>query len=718
MISATTGPSYYVNIEGMDARADWLFGPGVQDYLPYGKDTLIPFIMRLHEDKGVDFLLNEFIRDGKSSPIFIASYYIRSMKVSEYFTAISTKEFFDKLAERDGLYEDLRTARKEIRLGAPLPTTTLPNINWKPGDPIPALDDPPIGPPDGSWLSGTVVVGIIDDGIAFAHERFRTSNHGTRVQCFWRMDPPHTSTTVERGREICKLDDASGNPGIDTLLSSSIIAGSVEENQLYLKAGLIDFAQPYHKAAAWRVAHGTHVLDLAAGEDPAHNVLNRPIVAVQLPTATTADTSGADLYSDVHRAVDYILQRADAMGGGFNKLPVVINFSYGLIAGPHDGTSELEQMLNDRVQARSGKLRIVLPAGNSHLSRCHAEVRFASLSQVVELHWRVEPDDDTPSFLEIWLPHAGPVPPATDRIRLCVEAPGGAGATSLLNETDALPVVLANDGEVICAAQSIFRSLPTERRLLLVVLQPTARLYPTSTPQEAKRIAPPGVWTVRLHNVALTPEQPVQAWIQRDDTPYGYPIRGRQSYFDERCYVRFNARGREIEEDADQPLCVVKRAASINAIATGAETLVAGGYLRKELRLARYSAGEPITPPAGGTLPANLHRPDATLVSDDSKVHSGVLAAGSRSGSRVAINGTSVAAPTLARWVADNYNLATGTLPDRAAVCAKAQADETTLMALPLPPALKPPLPPERGGCGRMLRDKPEYPRDRCEIPS
>ena len=212
-------------------------------------------------------------------------------------------------------------------------------------------------------------------------------------------------------------------------------------------------------------------------------------------------------------------------------------------------------------------------------------------------------------------------------------------------------------------------SAPTERGRYLVELQPTARLQPATAP-----IAPSGVWKVRLENLLLEPGEAVQAWIQRDDTAYGYPIRGRQSYFDQPCYVRFDAQGREIEEDnhpaqAMSP-CHVKRASLINSLATssgkniaiGAGTIVAapivaGGYLRKELSIARYSAGEPITPPAGGTLPPNLHKPDATLVSDDSKVHAGVLAAGSRSGSQVAINGTSVAAPTLARWVADNYNL-------------------------------------------------------------
>jgi hypothetical protein len=81
-------------------------------------------------------------------------------------------------------------------------------------------------------------------------------------------------------------------------------------------------------------------------------------------------------------------------------------------------------------------------------------------------------------------------------------------------------------------------------------------------------------------------------------------------------------------------------------------------------------------------------------VSDDSRVHSGVLAAGSRSGSVVAMNGTSVAAPQLARWIADERSQ--GRSGDRTAVAARAAADE----------AGSPPQPPkpraERGGAGRI----------------
>src|SRR5271166_5506697 len=70
--------------------------------------------------------------------------------------------------------------------------------------------------------------------------------------------------------------------------------------------------------------------------------------------------------------------------------------------------------------------------------------------------------------------------------------------------------------------------------------------------------------------------------------------------------------------------------------------------------------------PAQAAGAPDPYRPDAIVPTDDSRVHSGLLAAGSRSGSVVAMNGTSVAAPQIARAVADD--LAAGGNGDRATV--------------------------------------------------
>lgn len=534
---------------------------------------------------------------------------------------------------------------------------------------------------------GTVVVGIIDDGIAFAHERFRKADK-TRVEYWWVQDgagagtPP---TPFDYGRELKKAD-------IDGLLTQCTPAGVVDEDEFYVRAGLIDIRRDEHKSAAWRAAHGTHVMDLACGADPQTVGDERPIVVVQLPTAVTADTSGAALPGYAYDAMEYIIARAKDIATGTGLLPVVINLSYGLIAGPHDGTGPLPRdgtgplepaidYLVTRSKDEGFPLRVVLPAGNSHLSRCHAQVSLGE-DEVKLLRWRVQPDDQTPSFLEIWMPcRTGGG--GESRLELTVTSPTGYSLSidETLGAYQDWVTAAGTHAEV-----SYSLPVPNGRGVFLVALKPTTDLNP------ANALAPSGIWKVELKNRGLSGSDIVHAWIQRDDTPYGYPLRGRQSYFDEDCYQRFDeATGREIE--TDDLKCHVRRASLINAIATGREPIVMGGFLRREMIAAKYSAGGPVLAPCG-TAAADPFRPDAMAVSEDSYVHAGVLAAGSRSGSVVAMGGTSVAAPQITRWIAGE--LALGSLGDRAAVRLRAKDFENTLPGDPRKPSQ------ERGGAGRI----------------
>ena len=134
------------------------------------------------------------------------------------------------------------------------------------------------------------------------------------------------------------------------------------------------------------------------------------------------------------------------------------------------------------------------------------------------------------------------------------------------------------------------------------------------------------------------------------------------------------------------------RRSLFNAIATGPSVITAGGYLDRSGLIARYSAGGPNTPAVG--VPP-LTKPDALLPSEGSKAHPGVLAAGSRSGGRVPMSGTSAAAPQLTRLVA---NLMANAAPANRAAIRLAAANAEA--ARPPPPW--PPLPPDRGSPGRL----------------
>jgi len=150
--------------------------------------------------------------------------------------------------------------------------------------------------------------------------------------------------------------------------------------------------------------------------------------------------------------------------------------------------------------------------------------------------------------------------------------------------------------------------------------------------------APSGIWEIEA-SANLVSGTKIEAWIQRDDSPLGYRSAGRQSYFDDEVYERFDELGDlQIEDNAS----TVKRAGTLSGIATGASFVVLGGYQGRDKELSLYSA-------SGSDA---IRHPDASATSDTSRSLGGILGAGNRSGSVAAISGTSVAVPQAVRWIA------------------------------------------------------------------
>jgi len=395
-----------------------------------------------------------------------------------------------------------------------------------------------------------------------------------------------------------------------------------------------------------------------------------PIVGVQLPVPTVEDTSGATLAPQVFNGLWYTLVKANAIAQAATTglLPVVVNVSYGTTAGPHDGRSLLEYSMDLLVQLCRPMLQVVLPAGNNHLSRCHAHFSLAP-GQSRTLHWRVLPDDWTESHLEIWLPSPLNVSP----IGVVLTAPDGTPSAITSPGEEQWYV----EGNAIVAQGSYYPVDYVGTRALLRL-----SIAPTGSPDANVKLALAGVWHVELKNDGPQAAHvtDIHAWIQRDDTAPGYRRRGRQSFFDDPAYRRFDEGGRAIEDDND-PLTNssdVKRRHTLNAIATGRKTIVVGGFRRSDWRPAPDSASGPALLP--GRSGANSPGPDALWPSETSPSHYGVLGAGTRSGSCVAM--------IARKWEA-------GTAPanvDRDAVFAYAASVDTGPAR---PPA-------ERGGGGRV----------------
>jgi hypothetical protein len=285
---------------------------------------------------------------------------------------------------------------------------------------------------------------------------------------------------------------------------------------------------------------------------------------------------------------------------------------------------------------------VVLPAGNNYLWRTHANFTVAH-GKKQALAWRVIPDDRTPSTMEIWL--SGVPSGAQSQVKVRITSPDGT-ASHWVAEGDAPYERVAPGGAIICRVSFDAAATTGTRPRIVIFLAPTAAMNPLDPLEE---VAPSGVWDVSLVNFGT--DVAFNAWIQRDDTPFGWPILGRQSYFDDPPYERFDDYGREVESDSIASY--VKREGTLNAIATGATTIVLGGCRLSDLAPAKYSAAGPLALPVkGAATPRYSPGPDAMCISDLSVACQGVLATGTRSNSVFAMNGTSVATPQATRMIA------------------------------------------------------------------
>jgi hypothetical protein len=643
----------------------------------YGRSNWLPLLLELRGSPArlgtaeafADFVLRAQAQPQEAPPwvrlvrvpAFFASAHAGRRKPGSPFIAVLARTAFVSSIRTDPMLSQCIAA---LELGA----TTAFSAKSR-AQPLQAWTAPPGSPVP------RVLLAVIDDGMAFAHDRLLDGNGGTRIESAFDQLQPLQPWYF--GRQIEKRQPGSG---IDDQMAACRRAGVVDEDEVYRRTAALDLSQPGQKPLLARSSHGAAVSDLAGGE-ARPNAQHPPLLAVQLPTATVADTSGATLGPQVLAALAWIVWRADQIHLG---LPVIVNLSYGRNAGPHDGSSLFERQLDTFIACCGGSLRVVLPAGNAHLSRCHARFSLSDAEPSRTLHWRVLPDDGTENQLEIWLP------PGAPNLELQVIAPDGQPTTPF-GWGSGQQLLL--HGRVVGQAEYHAPGSAGTRAMVHIALAPTADA------EGLLPLAPAGCWRVVL---SRRPGQPrvlgIDAWIQRDDTAPGYRRRGRPSYFDDPRYARFDDGGRWIESDTHRLTrgSVVKRAGTLNAIATGRRPVVVGGFRRSDGAVAAYSAAGPLVGP--GRKPPSAHGPDALLPSEDDPALTGLLAAGTRSGAVVGLRGTSAAAPLAARWLA-----AQATAAGRSAIFNAAKLGDPG----PNKPAA------QRGGGGRLQQASGDRPRRR-----
>ena len=507
------------------------------------------------------------------------------------------------------------------------------------------------------------IVAVIDSGIALSHARFRRLDGGSRFLSAWLMNGKWRPSAVPFGRELFQKE-------IDRLMFGATMAGSVDEGVFDRSAGLTQFG---HMRGDRRLenngTHGTLVADLAGGFDLRHaddDKLRRrlPMIAVGLPPRTSMGSSGSFLEFYAMHALEYIIERADAIWaaaehdkkGGY---PIVINLSYGLQAGPKDGEMLIEKLmraLKEEAAKKGRPIRIVLPAGNDLMSEGAA---FFDLTDgdVDGVEWRIKPEDHTPNYAEVWsdvidgdggddpihplslmlAPPSGPVSPPT---------PGRAGQMTTLTDDQGRAIAriycrkhddrAAPDetpnwhrvGYILCTAPS----LPDEHRL---------------------QRAPSGAWRLGVSAAEATKGY---AYVQSDQSLTFGSNTGLVSTFAHPAFHPFDDTGRPIDvadypTDGSEPKNTdvtppMRRHGTMNTIAHLKEARVIGSYRVTDGKPSIYSSA---SSEAVGNSRAT---PSALLPGEDGVARFGLLGAGSKSGSVTAMSGTSFSAGLATRAIA------------------------------------------------------------------
>jgi hypothetical protein len=365
----------------------------------------------------------------------------------------------------------------------------------------------------------------------------------------------------------------------------------------------------------------------------------------------------------LHDALQYIQDRTK------DAKQVVINLSFGATAGPHDGSSLIEQIVDSAIKEmrtankRNRDIDLVIAAGNHYLARLHAHVSLSNANQSAKLRWEVLPDDTTDSFVELWFPKA-----AASELQITVRSPSG---DINIASKDEFGVWQAQKGQI--AAAAIIRidntKIHENKCCALIALGPTQ----VGSWAELEH----GVWTIEIqYNGSGAQAIDIDAWIERDD-PLDWDSGAQQSGF-------ISTRPeRELEDDDAVDDCV-KRIFTGNKLAFGQETIVAGSYVSGS----EYHSvvdGEPLgfelsSYTAAGKR-ANKRWPDYIAPTDELAQGTGILVSGTRSGEYFRANGTSMAAPQVVRYLVNRRSIYRGQSPRSALPATRSIRDERGFLA-------------------------------------
>ncbi|MEO8022602.1 hypothetical protein [Polaromonas sp.] len=604
-------------LSGLDPYLVWADGT---NFAPYGglkPPGKIATLIELKDGKTVADLVAQ--SGGGVKLTDIPGVYRAPGSQPRFLTAWPTAAFFKRL----------KTTLKDVVARAEI---SLPVVPERPKFAPPSA--PHCGTSVHRGIQRKTIIGVIDDGCAFAQYHLRDTVGNTRVCRLWDQE----QNGAFSGQGVVPGDFGRGHEVSGTQIQA-VINRFTQGNALDEDACYATVNYDRLRRAA---THGAHITDVFAGQIPVGSLVGSAtmpptwadandtassddagIVFVQLPRACLQDPSGAWLDVHVLDAIRYILSCADQ-----ETEQIVINLSFGPQRGPNNGTAMLEKAF-DELGMEFPNLTLTAAAGNSFSARGHAMFKLkASASKT--LHWQVMPGDETPTFVQLWLPQDA------HQVELKITPPGLV-ASPWVKPGDALvsPSTAKPSCGVIYPPRT---SRGNHGAMVLVALSPSSSFG-------TNPLVPHGIWCIEVKNKSATAlNKPIHAWVDRDDFNLGTTVRGRQSYFEDPLYdpLRYLE---SATDDTPGSGALVRRRGTLTGIATGNGALVAAGYRHSDHKHVRYSS-------AGPTRGAKVG-PDCGAVTDQSRSLPGLLAAGTRGASVVRLIGTSVAAPQVSRWVAN-----------------------------------------------------------------
>ena len=233
-----------------------------------------------------------------------------------------------------------------------------------------------------------VLVGIVDSGIDLTNPDFRNEDGTTRIAALWdQADREYTS------EEINEFLNAEGT------------------------------VQP--PLSADSSGHGTAVAGIAAGNGRGSEGRRyrgaAPESELVIVKMKSPQPGGFPRTTELMTGVDYLIRKAQEM-----RMPVAVNISFGNTYGPHDGSSLVEQYLND--VSAIWKNVICIGTGNEGTAAGHAAGTVSDEEEMVQ-ELAVQ-EREQPFGLQIWKSY-------TDEIDISIISPAGEPAGPFREKTGA-----------------------------------------------------------------------------------------------------------------------------------------------------------------------------------------------------------------------------------------------------------------------------------------